>query len=329
MLRLPAFEFVKPESVDETLELMQRHGARCKVVAGGTDLIPNMKHRLFEPKVVIGLSGLEELRGIRLCDDGAVVIGAMTTLEECESSALLLRRAPGLAQAAHSVGGPSQRTMGTIGGNVCLDTRCVWYNQTHFWRKSLGYCLKKDGSVCHVVEGGRSCVAAASNDTGTMLTALNAELLIQSKDQKRTIKVREFYKPDGIYNLRLKPEELLTQVIVPPLPGGHHSGYSKLRPRQSIDFPKLSVAACYTLGPAGTMIDAEVVISAIAAVPRIIRGIKELAAGRKPRDAEFLAAAGERARKATHPLTNLDGDADYRREMIPVFVRRAFLAARS
>lgn len=329
MLRLPEFDFLRPGSVEEVVALMSELGDRCKVVAGGTDLLPNMKHGLFTPEVVIGLSELDELRGIERQEDGRVRIGAMTTLTACEQDPLLRRLAPGLAQAAAAVAGPSQRNMGTLGGNVCLDTRCVWYNQTHFWRKALGYCLKKDGTVCHVVSGGNRCVAAASNDTGTMLVALDAELIIQSKDGERRVAIRDFYQPNGTYNLRLDACELLTAIVLPRLPPRHHSGYVKLRPRRSIDFPKLSVAATYSLDEDGAMESAELVLSAIAAVPRRIRGTDELARGHAPSAPDFLQAVGDLAYQRIKPLTNLDGDTAWRREMIPVFVRRAFEAARS
>ena len=338
MLRLPAFDFVKPRSVDETVALLDRHAGRAgeagqvKLVAGGTDVMPNLKHGLYEPRLVIGLSDVGELRGARLNAQGELELGAMTTLEEIEAHPLVLARAPGLAQAAHAVAGPTQRTMGTLGGNVCLDTRCVYINQTHFWRKALGYGLKKDGTVCHVVKGGKTCVAAASNDTATMLAALDARLTIQSVAGSRELPIRDFYRADGIDNRKLAPNELLTRVTLPAPPGAPAtgwSGYSKLRPRATIDFPKLSVAVAFTTSADATMSDATLVLSAIAATPRRIAGVTELARGRRPDDPATIAAIGELARKVTHPLTNLDGDTGYRRAMIPVFVKRAFLAARA
>jgi 4-hydroxybenzoyl-CoA reductase subunit beta len=336
MLRLAPFDFVKPASVAEAVELLERHGAKAKLVAGGTDLMPNLKHGLYEPDVVVALSDVHELRGVRVNGSGELELGAMTTLEEIEAHPLVMARAPGLAQAAHAVAGPTQRTMGTIGGNVCLDTRCVYINQTHFWRKALGYCLKKDGTLCHVVKSGRTCVAAASNDTATMLVALDARLRIESVVGAREVPIRDFYKADGIDNRKLAPNELLVRVTVPApkVPssegGGDEtswSGYAKLRPRATIDFPKLSVAVAYTTLPDGSMIDATLVVSAIAATPRVISGISDLAMGRRPDDPAAIAAIGERARTVTVPLTNLDGDTRWRRAMIPVFVKRAFRAA--
>ncbi len=332
MLRLPKFDFVKPQSVGETVALLERHGRSAKLIAGGTDVMPNLKHRLYDVEVVVGLSDVSELRGVRVVEGGALQIGAMTTLEEIEAHPLVVARAPGLAQAAHSVAGPIQRTMGTLGGNVCLDTRCVYINQTHFWRKALGYCLKKDGTVCHVVKGGKSCVAAASNDTATMLVALDAKLTIRSVAGSREVAIRDFYKADGIDNRKLAPNELLVSVTVPAPKTASWSGYAKLRPRATIDFPKLSVAVAFTTNTvgddAGVMTDATLVVSAIAATPRLISGVAEIARGRKPDDPAAIAAIGARAQKVTVPLTNLDGDTEYRRAMVPVFVKRAFLAAR-
>jgi len=342
MLRLQPFEFVKPKSIDETLALLGKHGRAAKLLAGGTDVMPNLKHGLYEPEVVIALSDLGELRGVRLApedarDSGALEIGALTTLETVESHPLVVARAPGLAQAAHSVAGPTQRTMGTLGGNVCLDTRCVYINQTHFWRKSLGYCLKKDGTLCHVIEGGRTCVAAASNDTATMLCALDAKLVIRRSAGTRDVAIRDFYKADGVFNQRLEPDELLTKIVVPApkrgaAPDGDAlaswSGYAKLRPRATIDFPRLSVAIAFEADAGEIVRDATLFVSAIAAVPRRIAGIAELARGKRRDDPEMVSAVGALAQKVTHPLTNIDGDTDYRRAVVPVFVKRALLAAR-
>jgi 4-hydroxybenzoyl-CoA reductase subunit beta len=337
MLRLPKFDFVKPTTVEETVALLERHGKDAKLIAGGTDVVPNLKHRLYEPAVVIGLSDVAELRGVRVNESGELEIGAMTTLESVESDPLVVARAPGLAQAARAVAGPTQRTMGTLGGNVCLDTRCVFVNQTYFWRKALGFCLKKDGTLCHVIEGGRTCVAAASNDTATMLVALGARLTIRGPRGARDVAIRDFYKGDGVFNQRLEPDELLTRVTVPApklagaTSGGETtwSGYAKLRPRATIDFPKLSIAVAFSAATGGAMSDAMLVVSAIAATPRVIAGVAELARGRRHDDAATIAAIGALARKVTHPLTNLDGDTEYRRDMIPVFVKRAFEAARA
>src|SRR4051812_23588328 len=175
MLTLPPFQLHSPKSVAEAVALLGAHGAKAKLIAGGTDLVPNMKHRLFTPEHVIGLSEVSELKSLGE-RGGALVIGAMVTITDLARDERVQAIFPSLSKAAAQIAGPQLREMGTVGGNLALDTRCVYYNQTHFWRKALGYCLKKDGTVCHVVKGGQKCVAAASNDTAPVLMTLEAGL---------------------------------------------------------------------------------------------------------------------------------------------------------
>jgi 4-hydroxybenzoyl-CoA reductase subunit beta len=219
--------------------------------------------------------------------------------------------------------------MGTVGGNLCLDTRCTYYNQTFFWRESLGFCLKKSGTVCHVVPAGKRCVAAHSSDVAPMLIALEAEVEIASPrppGARRRVSVDDFFVADGIHNNVLAPGEMVTGVFVPARSRGLSTGYQKLRPRAAIDFPMLSVAFAARMGGAGCE-GARLVVSAIAARPRVITGIEELARGR-PLDDAVAEAIAQTAWKQCHPLINVSYDADYRREMVPVMTRRAVREAR-
>lgn len=330
MLRLPKFELAKPATLAEALALLAEHGEDAMPIAGGTDLVPNMKHELFTPKLVVSLAGIEELRGVRRGHDGSLVIGAMTTLEEVAASDLVRQRAPVLAQAASLVAGPQLRTMGTLGGNVMLDTRCQWYNQTHFWRQALGFCLKKDGTVCHVVEKGNKCVAAASNDSAPALMTLGAVLEIEGPAGQREVPIDDFWTADGIYNKKLERAELLTSVRVPPTGLGHRGAYGKLRDRGSIDFPLLGVAARLELDDAGAVESADLVLTALAARPKRIQQAGETLAGATPGTPDFDAAVealAELAYRQCKPLPNIPGDHDYRREMVPVYVRRTLKAA--
>ena len=236
MLRLPKFQLEEPESVDEVVSLFAEHGEKAMVVAGGTDLVPNMKHRLFEPEVVISLAHVEALGGITPIEGGGLRIGATVTLETLAANEHVQAGAPALAQAASLVAGPQLRTMGTLGGNVMLDTRCQWYNQTYFWRQALGFCMKKDGTVCHVVEGGRKCVAAASNDSAPVLMTLGAELRFESAEGSRSVPLDELWQADGIQNKKVEQGEILTRIHIPPVPAGHRGAYGKLRDRGSIDY---------------------------------------------------------------------------------------------
>ncbi len=326
MLRLPQFNLATPGTVAEAVELLKAPNAM--VVAGGTDLLPNMKHELFTPELLVSLQQVAGLKGIRTESDGALVIGAMTTLEEVASSELVRNTAPAVAQAASLVAGPQLRTMGTLGGNVLLDTRCQWYNQTFFWRQSLGFCLKKDGSKCHVVETGAKCVAAASNDTAPALMSVDAELILEGPNGRRTLPLADFWVADGIFNKRLEKGELLVEIRIPKLPEGHRGAYGKLRDRGSIDFPLLGVAVRLDVD-AGTIRRADVLVTALQARPLRIKKTEALA-GQQPGTDAFKAAVEEVAQaayKQCHPMPNIPGDHEYRREMVPVYVCRTLLAA--
>jgi len=271
MLRLPTFEYASPRTLDEALDLLAEHPGRARLLAGGTDLIPNMKHGIEEADVVVSLRHLPELDGVRERPDGALDLGAMTTLEVLAGHDVVRARYPALATAAGLVAGPHHRRMGTLGGNVCLNTRCLYINQTHFWREALGYCLKKDGEACHVVKGGKRCVAAASNDAAPVLTTLDATLVIASRARgRRELPIGEFYVQDGVSNKVLEPDEMVLSVVVPPPPDGLQGAYAKLRPRDSIDSPRLSVAVAFRLVD-GAMADLRVVVSALASRPVAVR----------------------------------------------------------
>jgi 4-hydroxybenzoyl-CoA reductase subunit beta len=329
VLPLPIFDYHKPRTLDEALTLLSTLGPRAQIIAGGTDVLPNMKQGLFEPEHVVSVRGLAELRGISIephAGGERLLIGAGMRLCEIAESILVQRGAPALAEAAGLVGGPHHRQMGTLGGNLCLDTRCRYYNQTYFWRKSLGFCLKKDGSVCHVVKGGAKCVAAASNDSAPALIALDGEITLFSKNGERRVLARDFYTADGIKNTVIEPGEIVVRAAIPIVPG-RRSAFEKLRKRGAIDFPLLSVAvrldtdaAAPLAGPA-KYLGADVVVSALGARPRRIRAAAKVTpATPTERLPEMLA---EGAFAECKPLTNLDDEAEWRREMVPVLVKKA------
>ncbi len=325
MLRLPRFDLHRPSSVDEAVALLA--DPDTLPLAGGTDLIPNMKHRIETPKALVALAGVAELHGIRVDSDGALVIGAMTPLDEVAASDVVRVHAPALAQAAGVVSGPQLRHMGTLGGNVMLDTRCRYINQTHFWRQSLGFCLKKDGTKCHVVESGRKCVAALDTDTAPVLCTLGGSLLLVRRGSSRSVPVDAFYKADGIAHRGVEPGELLTEIRVPRQAPGHRGAYGKLRDRGSIDFPLLGVAVRVDVED-GKIADADVVIGALQARPVRIKGVADALGGVAADGARSaIERVAAQAYKQCHPMPNIPGDPDYRREMVPVFVKRTIAAA--
>ncbi|OGF11775.1 MAG: hypothetical protein A2W00_14920 [Candidatus Eisenbacteria bacterium RBG_16_71_46] len=320
MLTLPRFAWAQPSTVDETLALLEEHGAAALVVAGGTDAVPNLKHRLHEPRLVVHIGRIPALRFVREDAEG-LHLGPLVTLSELERHAAVRAGYPSLARAAGLVAGPQLRNMGTVGGNLCLDTRCTYYNQTYFWRQALGFCLKKDGEHCHVVPHGRRCVAAHSSDLAPVLISLGAEVEIANASGRRTLAVEDFFVADGVHNNVLEPGELVTRLFVPARARGMRAGYQKLRPRAAIDFPMLSVAFAARVGGGGCE-EARLVVSALAAKPKTIGGLEVLMRG-KPLDDELIEAVADLAYRQCRPQTSVPYDEDYRHEMVPVFVRRA------
>ncbi|MCG3174298.1 MAG: 4-hydroxybenzoyl-CoA reductase subunit beta [Myxococcota bacterium] len=323
MLRLPRFQYHAPRSLTGALELASRHANEFMYIAGGTDLLPNMKHLLFEPPHLISLRGLRELDFIEVQGGGGIRIGALTTLTRIAESDLARRELPSLAQAAGLVAGPQIRNMGTLGGNVCLDTRCVYYNQTLFWRKALGYCLKKDGSQCHVVQSGKRCVAAHSADTVPALITLGAAVELQSPRGAREIRLEDFFSGDGVKNTVREADEIITAVRIPPQPRGRRANYTKVRIRNSIDFPILSIALAVDFREDGRTCDnVELVMTALGSKPRRIGNLHGVVEGRAL-TAEVIQAVAHQAHRQAHPLTNINVDPEWRREVAPVYVRRA------
>lgn len=329
MLRLPTFELLRPTTIEDACALFAEHGGRAMIVAGGTDLLPNLKHEIYDIDVVIALADIPGLTDIEV-HGYELTIGAMTPLAEVAASRDVQQHAPALAQAASLVAGPQHRTMGTLGGNVMLDTRCQWINQSYFWRKALGFCLKKDGTVCHVVEGGKKCVAAASNDSAPALMSLGAKLNFASSSEPRSIMIDDLWVADGIYNKSSKPGEILTSIGVPLQSANHRGAYGKLRDRGSIDFPLLGCAVRLELDESNVITECDLVLVALQARPTRVKKIADILVGVQvgtPQFDEAIEEVAQRAHKQCKPLDNIPGDMSYRRRMIPVYVRRTLRAA--
>jgi 4-hydroxybenzoyl-CoA reductase subunit beta len=320
MLRLHSYVYHRPTKLAEALELLKSHGDAAMPISGGTDLVPNIKHRLFTPAHLVALKGIDELRGIEE-REGELLIGAAETLASVASSPLVAGRFPALAEAAASIAHPMIRNQGTIGGNICLDTRCTYYNQTFFWRQALGFCLKKDGDICHVVKGGTRCVAAHSADTPPVLMALNAAVDIASTDGRRSVPLRDFFSADGLWNKKLTRSELVTRVRIPLPAPGLRAAYTKVRERKSVDFPLLSIAAAVCFDPPDIVESISLVVAALGAKPRLIGGLETIAGGKRL-DAALIDEVAGQAYRQCHPLDNLIVEIEWRRSMVPVYVRR-------
>jgi 4-hydroxybenzoyl-CoA reductase subunit beta len=321
MLRLHPYTYHRPGRLDQALALLSEHGEDAMPIAGGTDLVPNMKHRLFTPAHLVALRRVEEMRGVTI-RDGRIRIGACETLHGVASNEELIELVPALTRACQLISGPQLRRVGTIGGNICLDTRCTYYNQTLFWRKALGFCLKKDGELCHVVKGGTRCVAAHSADTPPVLMVLDAELEIAGPGGTRRTPVSEFFTSDGIWNRRLDRDEVLIAIDIPVPERSVRTSFQKLRSRNAIDFPLMNLAVAASLDDAGGVEALRMVVSAMGSYPRTLGRVEEAAVG-NALDRSVIDAVAEQAFRQCHPLANITVDADWRRAMVPVLVRRA------
>jgi 4-hydroxybenzoyl-CoA reductase subunit beta len=320
-MSLPEFQYLRPRSIDEAVEMLGKHAPDVQILAGGTDLLPSLKQQLFAPHYLVDLGGVRELRAI-LPADGGLQIGAMTTLTNLERSREVAQRYPVLHEAVKTVASPVLRNMGTVGGNICLDTRCLWYNQSLAWRKSCGFCIKKDGDLCHVAPGGSKCWAAFSADTPPALLCLESEIEIASPRGVRRMSLAEFYNNDGVDRMKLAKDELLTRVILPARTAGWRGVYRKLRVRGSIDYPLAGVAVA--LQRNGTVSEARIAITGVNPAPLLVRA--DSLTGRELSD-ELAAQVADVAAKAAKPLTTSALTPEYRREVVRVFTRRALLAA--
>jgi 4-hydroxybenzoyl-CoA reductase subunit beta len=326
-LSLPQFRLLRPRAIGEAVAGLATYAGNIRVLAGGTDLIPSMRQKLFEPEYVLDLRGVGGLRGIRPHASGAVEIGALTTLAALEKSPYLRQHFPVLTEAAATVASPVLRNMGTIGGNICLDTRCLWYNQSLAWRKGCGFCIKKDGDLCHVAPGGTRCWAAFSGDTPPALLCLNAEIEIVSPRGARRIPLQEFYTGDGENYRRLLPNELVTRVFLSADSADYNGVYRKLRVRGSIDYPLAGVAVVMKRAN-GHVADARIAMTAVNPAPMLAQRAGEMLIG-KIIDEALADAVGDLAARTAKPLTTSALTPEYRREMIRVFTKRAVLAAAS
>lgn len=329
-MSLPQFRLLRPRSLCEALDSLAKFGSNIRVLAGGTDLIPSMRQKLFEPEYVLDLRGIAELRGIRPQTDGSVEIGALTTIRTIERSPYLQEHYRVLTEAAATVASPVLRNMGTLGGNICLDTRCLWYNQSLTWRKGCGFCIKKDGDLCHVAPGGTKCWAAFSGDTPPALLCLDAEIEIACARGTRRIPLSDFYTGLGDNYRKLQPTELVTRIFLPASAAGYRGVYRKLRIRGSIDYPLAGVAVVMKHSSNGAsdgrIADARIGITAVNPAPLLVKGAPELLVGKALNEA-LAEAAGDLAAKVSKPLTTSALTPEYRREMIRVFTKRAVLSA--
>jgi 4-hydroxybenzoyl-CoA reductase subunit beta len=326
MMRLPKFEYRVPRTIAEAVNIVGDVGPTAQFVAGGTDLYPNMKRRQQTPRTVISVMRVPELNQITGDGKSGVRIGASVTLTDIVEHPLINRDYPVIAHVARTISTPILRNMGTIGGNLLLDTRCNYYDQNFEWRKGINFCLKKDGDVCWVAPGSAKCWAVQSSDLVPVMVAIGAKFRLASTLGERIIDAAGFYNDDGIDYLKKRPDELLVDIHLPPT-NGWRASYQKLRRRGAFDFPVLGVAAYIKLekpraNGSRTVNDAKIVLGGIAPSPMQIAEAGAALIGHAFDD-DHIQAAAEAAYIKVRPLDNTDFVMNWRKQMARQYTLRA------
>jgi 4-hydroxybenzoyl-CoA reductase subunit beta len=330
MLRLPRFEYLQPKSLLEAASMLSGQGPDVRLVAGGTDLLPNLKRRHQKANSVVSLLGIPELSEIRPGSRGSgdLTLGATALLHDVASHPEVAARYPALARAVASISSPPLRHMATIGGNVCVDTRCTYYNQTEEWRRSISYCMKAEGEICWVAPSSPRCWAHSASDSAPMLQALGARVHLQSEREEREIDLADLFRDDGIAYLGKRPDEILTAIHLPEEAAASRcrQAFWKLRRRGSIDFAVLSAAVALWTTPDGTVERARIVLGSVASSPVSAEAAAEALVG-QPLNPETIAQAAKLARKVATPMDNTDFQAQWRGAMVQKYTEAALCEA--
>jgi 4-hydroxybenzoyl-CoA reductase subunit beta len=326
MMRLPPFKYLSPTSVAEAVLMLSAEGPGASVVAGGTDLYPNMKRRHQTPKTLVALRRVADLRGVHEVPGGGLRIGAGTTLTAIERDPRVRERYPALWAAVRTISTPILRNMGTIGGNVLLDTRCNYYDQNYEWRRTTDFCMKCDGDTCWTAPGSDRCWAVNSSDSVPVLIALGATARLASPRGTREVPVESLYREDGIAYLTKERDEVLVDLAL-PAPAGVRSHYGKLRRRGAFDFPVLGVATAGRL-EGDVLVDVHIVLNGVGSAPVRAKEAERLLRGQRLTD-ESIRAAADLAYKPAKPLDNTDFENAWRKKMVKVFVRDGLAALRA
>jgi 4-hydroxybenzoyl-CoA reductase subunit beta len=318
-MRLPKFTYLPATSVAEAAQLLAEN-PDAQLVAGGTDVYPKMKRRQIEPKVLVGLRGVRELEGIEA--NGSVSVGAATKLHQLASATEVVRGFPALARAASLVASPQIRNAGTVGGNLCVDTRCNYYDLPYDRRCAHGFCMKADGDICQLAPSSDRCWAVSSTDLAPVAHVLGASARLVSSRGERTLPIAKLYTmDDGIDYLQMRPDEVLTRLDL-PAPDGLRATYVKFRRRGAIDFPLLGVAAAVRTDENGICTEARLVLGAVATAPLPVPRAAETLVGSRLGE-EAIAEAAEIATASAKPMDALDLPISYRKRMIATYVTRA------
>jgi 4-hydroxybenzoyl-CoA reductase subunit beta len=312
---LYALRLIQPGTVDEAIASLLAH-PDSRLVAGGTDLLVNMRRGVEQPDLLIDVARISEVKQLTV-DDGGLTIGAGVTIAALANDALIASRYRALAEAANAIAGPGHRTLGTVGGNLCLDTRCIYYNQSEWWRHANSYCLKNKGETCHVAPQGKRCHAAFSGDLAPALLVLGAEVDIAGPNWVRRIALSELYVEDGKAHLALQPGEIVVRVRLPPNPSA--SSYQKVRVRGAIDYPLAGVAvALARSGP--TIAQLRIALTGTNSRPFLLSGTDGFE--QRPLDDKMLREIDQLVQRQVQPMRTTLMQANYRRVAAAAIARR-------
>ena len=324
-MRLPRFKYLEPETLEKTLDLLNNHGEACHILGGGTDLLVRMKQRLCQPAYLLSLKHLDELDGISR-QNGGFTIGARTSLAAVAASSDVKKYLPALSQAMEAVGAPSiQHHTGTIGGNLCQEARCLFYNQSKAWRSGKPPCHKAGGQTCYARADSDRCHSTFQSDGATALLALDAEVTIAGIKGDRRIPLVDLYSTVGEHPLTLEPGEILTYIHVPISDPGASSAYKRLAYRSAIDYPIVSVGVSIQTDDA-VVKAARIAVGSMSRAPLLLNQVARLLEGNSITDAEVMSKVTSQCRDlaSTFAVDNVGANVDYRSQMVSVLVRRAF-----
>jgi len=323
-MRLPPFQYLEPTNVDEALSMLDTYKETLKICAGGTEVINHLKLRLIHPAHVMNIRKLRVLEGIYE-DKQEIVLGANTTIKEISNSPLMKETCKAVSEAAFQVASPTIAAMGTIGGNILQNTRCLYHNQSGIVLKGLEACHKKGGTICLAIKDSQRCFSVYQGDMAPALIVLNAKCVLEKKGSSRTIPLITLFTGNGIKPFVIEDNEMLTRVIIQKPEGTYSSAYKKLRIRGSIDYPLASVAAYLSVSEDFHVVASRIVIGAAGPAPKVVDQASSVLEGKIPEDAD-VAAAAERAYEESEGIDNLGMPGAYRRKMVRVLTKRAIQA---
>ncbi len=319
-MKLSAFEYLEPKSLAEACSILAEYGDRVRVTAGGTDILPRMKQGLFEPQYLMSIKRIEEISAIQETEEG-LRIGSAVTLANIHKSVAVQGRAPILSEAAMAVGATQLQNMGTVGGNVCLETRCWYYQQDASWRQSRSACIKLGGEICHMAKGSKRCYALYSGDTAAALLAIGGKARLVSLRGERILPLEDFYIDDGKSNTVRLPDELLAEVMIPAQPDGQAGTYLKFRKRGAIDFPIVGVGAVLTT-KRGLCQQVRVAVTGVGSAPFAVKGVEDLLI-EKELTSDLIEQVAALAFSQAKPVSHMEVSAVYRKQLVRVLVKDA------